>query len=64
MKCKLLKTKVQKQKNMRGTKFQLFVTGGSPFKSMFEPSTELESELFRTIQVLWKEMTVYLILTS
>lgn len=36
---------------MRGTKSQLFVTGGGPFKNMPEPSTELESELFRTIQV-------------
>lgn len=30
---------------MRGIKSRLFVTGGSPFKSMSEPSTELESEL-------------------
>jgi len=36
---------------MRGSKSQLFVTGGGPFKSMSEPSTEHESELFRTIQV-------------
>jgi len=27
------------------------VTGGGPFKNVSEPSTELESELFRTIQV-------------
>jgi len=30
---------------MRGTKSQVFVTGGGPFKSMSEPSTELESKL-------------------
>lgn len=39
------------KKNLRGTKFQLFVTGGNPFKNVSEPSTEFESELFRTIQV-------------
>jgi len=27
------------------------VTGGGPFKNMPVPSTELESELYRTIQV-------------
>ncbi|KAF0703064.1 Uncharacterized protein FWK35_00033833, partial [Aphis craccivora] len=29
----------------------LFVTGGGPFKNVSEPSTELESELYRTIQI-------------
>lgn len=36
---------------MRDTKSRLFVTGGGPFKTISEPSKELESELFRITQV-------------
>lgn len=36
---------------MRGTKAALFVTGGGPSQKTFEPPSDLEAELFRTIQI-------------
>jgi hypothetical protein len=36
---------------MRGTKAALFVTGGDPSQKIFEPFSDLESELFRKSQI-------------
>lgn len=36
---------------MRGTKATLFMTGGGPSQKSFEPSSDLEAQLFRVIEV-------------